>query len=462
MSGPKIDRVELERRRAMKLAAERSRNDSLIRNALLQLSKKMREYEARALEVRKNGSGFCQELERLEKDMRASFIEAATSGYPSDPDKATVFNYAVTGRLQRMVEDISNQAAPIIARIESALGRQKDIEDIESLLSGDSSAEYGYLSSNLIRVLIERAESANRSYLADLSSASVQTLEEAEETMRRIRLAIVSDATDVPRKQQLTSMARRINESLMAYDAGDVGIGSVRQLLSVVELVLKEIEEHVQVMNELYFDSLIANSRIEQAVGFSAELKPIWQFGEEEDLEATLCNLKNFSRKCAEDAYVVQSLDEVMAKHGYSIAKPIKLNEAGQEGHRMFMTEANDIGIHTYLASNGMLAMEVGAVDESVFAQNENEPVQKQQANSSYDKLRLVHEQEVFCELHPEIISDLAAYGICVNPIKDRKPSEDCAVVFSALRRSVASEERSESKRSSRRSEKGFAEREMR
>lgn len=281
MSGPKIDRVELERRRAMKLAAERSRNDSLIRNALLQLSKKMREYEARALEVRKNGSGFCQELERLEKDMRASFIEAATSGYPSDPDEAKVFNYAVTGRLRRMVEDISNQAAPIIARIESALGRQKDIEDIESLLSGDSSAEYGYLSSNLIRVLIERAESANRSYLADLSSASVQTLEEAEETMRRIRLAIVSDATDVPRKQQLTSMARRINESLMAYDAGDVGIGSVRQLLSVIELVLKEIEEHVQVMNELYLDSLIANSRIEQAVGFSAELKPIWQFGEE-------------------------------------------------------------------------------------------------------------------------------------------------------------------------------------
>ena len=106
--------------------------------------------------------------------------------------------------------------------------------------------------------------------------------------------------------------------------------------------------------------------------------------------------------------------------------------------------------------------MEIAAVDESVRSQDDDELVQKQRASTAYDKLRLVHEQEIFCDLHPEIISDLAAYGICVNPNKDKEPSEDCAIVFSSLEHSDVLDEVSEGKRSSRRGQSSLVEREMR
>lgn len=464
MSGPKIDTISIEQMKAMQLAAEQSRNDSMLHDALLLLSKRIQESKAECLKLRNHSDSIVQELDRLEQSIRSSIIAAATSGYPADPEAAKIFNDMVKEKLDQLAFETENRLNPITKRIESAVSGQKEIESIENFkkeLSEGSSSEYGYLSSDLVRELIDRAVNIEAIHSSGSSEAVIYALREAEDIIRRLRLAIASDATDVPRKRQLTGIARRINESLRDFDAGNSDVSSVQQSLSIAEPVLNEIEAHVQVMTELYLDSLVAKSRIEESAGLSVELMPIWRFSEERELETALRDLKNATRKCSEDAYVVHALDEVMAKHGYSIAKPVRLSESEQNGHRMFMSESSDIGIHTYLTSNGVLAMEIAAVDESVRSQDDV-PVQKQRASTTYDKLRLVREQEIFCELHPEIISDLAAYGICVSPKKDKKPSGDCAVVFSSIKDSNAMEEVSEGKRSSRREQSSLVAREMR
>lgn len=465
MSGPKIDTISIEQMKAMQLAAEQSRNDSMLHDALLLLSQRIQESKADCLELRARGDSIVQELDRLEQSIRSSIIAVATNGYPSDPEEAKKFNDIAKEKLDQLALETDNRLDPITKRIKSAISGQREIASIERFkreLSESSSSKYGYLSSDLVRDLIERALNTQKSHFADSPEGAVCVLGEVEDSMRRLRLAVVSDATDAPRKRQLTGIARRINEALRDYDTGNSDISTVRQALAVAEPILSEIEAHAQVMTELYLDCLIAKDRIEKSAGLSMELMPIWQFREEIDLETTLRDLRNTTRICSEDAYVVHALDEVMAKHGYSIAKPIKLSESEQGGHRMFMSESSDIGIHTYLASNGVLAMEIAAVDESVRSQDDDELVQKQRASTAYDKLRLVHEQEIFCDLHPEIISDLAAYGICVNPKKDKEPSEDCAIVFSSLEHSDVLDEVSEGKRSSRRGQSSLVEREMR
>lgn len=437
MSGPKIDSVSIEQTRAMQLAAERSRNESMLHDALIKLDKKICSLKADCLGLNNHRDEVMSEIENLERILRTSMIQVATYGYPSEVEEAREFNDQVDKELLKMVAEIKEKSSPITERIKSAISSQRETARLESFanhLWDGEIREYGYLSDDLITVLIAKASgiAVEDSSLSN-DSLKRHLFEDAESIMSRIRWAIASDSTDAARKTTLTNLAKRINEALVELDTAKKDVLDVRQLLDGITPILNEINTHDEVMKDLYADCIIQQSIIFGVNGRAVELSPLWEFKEECELEDKLSELKELSRKYIEDSYIAYSLDKVMAKHGYTIAKAVSLSEGKQEGHRIFMSEHDDVGIHVYLASNGVLAMEVASIDDGIRTLEEGQVVEKHVADSSYDRIRLLEEQINFCDLHPAIITDLSNYGVSVTTVKDKEPSEDNSVLFEAV-----------------------------
>lgn len=434
MSGPKIDSISIERMRAMQLAAERSRNESMLHDALVELDKSMCALKADHLKLRNHRSDIISEIEKAEQSLRELMVQTATRGYPAGIEEARLFNDRVSKELEILIADIEKTAKPIRERINSAVVSQQEtarIKDLANRLETTDETTYGYLSDDVISRLLEQASAASYGSKGLIEVELKQrALEDARLTMSRLRIAIASDTTDTARKTTFANYAKRLSKSLIELDGDAKDPAVVRKLLNEIKPVLNEIETHDKVMKDLYAECVIQSNQLQYFGNQVVDLPPLWRFGDESELELELSELKTLTHKLHEDLYIEYALDRVMSRHGYTIARKVTLSDGQHDGHRMFMREQDDIGIHTYLAPNGILAMEVSAVDSEIKSSGDNQKIRKSIASSNYDRMRLVEEQRGFCELHPSIISELSEYGVCIANLKDKEPSEDNSVVF--------------------------------
>lgn len=437
MSGPKIDSISIEQMRAMQLAAERSRNDSMLHDALIKLDKNICSLKADCLQLRNHRNDVMSEIEKLEQSLRESMVQVATHGYPAGIEEARIFNNRVSEELDRIIASIESETAPIKERIRSAVLNQQETlktKALASQLEKADDATYGYLSDDIILQLLEQASSVSSTNEISINTESKRhALEDARLVISRLRQAIASDSTDAARKTILANLAKRMNGMLIGVDSGTKDAAAIRNLIDEINPVLNEIEVHCRAMKDLYVDCIIQKDALFNLGNHAISLSPLWSFREEDELEKELNELKMLSRKAFENSYIEHALNMVMSKHGYSIAKKVAISDDHQDGHRMFMREQDNIGIHAYLAPNGVLAMEVASVADEVKMADDDLMLKKSIANSSYDRMRLVKEQEGFCELHPSLIAELSEYGISVANLKDKDPSEDYSVVFEAV-----------------------------
>lgn len=436
MSGPKIDSISIEQMRAMQLAAERSRNDFMLHEALIKLDKHISSLKADCLQLRNHRNDVMSEIERLEQSLRESMVQVATQGYPAGIEEARTFNDRVSEELGAIIASVENKTAPTKERIRSAVSNQQETLKVKALadqLEKADDATYGYLADDIILQLLEQASSVSPTNESSINAESKRhALEDARLITARLRQAIASDSTDAARKTILANLAKRMSEMLISVDSGTKDAAAIRDLIDEVNPVINEIEAHCKVMKDLYVDCIIQKGALFNLGHHAISLPPLWKFREEDELEKELNELKTLSCKVSEDSYIEHALNAVMFKHGYSIAKKVVISDDQQGGHRMFIREKGDVGIHAYLASNGVLAMEVASVADEVRIADDNSMVRKSIANSSYDRMRLVKEQKGFCELHPSLISELSEYGISVANLKDKDPSEDYSVMFEA------------------------------
>ena len=145
-------------------------------------------------------------------------------------------------------------------------------------------------------------------------------------------------------------------------------------------------------------------------------------FASLDDAEHYLESLKMRRIAARQQEYLRSCIDEVMARHGYDIARSVTLHQQVAGEHLVFGNEEADEGIHVFVSQNGDMMMEaVGVSDPASIVEGDQVRIAKtgdaDQANY------LLEFQEGFCAVYAEIADELEAYGIHMNTIHRFAPS---------------------------------------
>jgi len=465
MSGPKIDTVSLEQIKAAQLAAERNRNATMLKDALNRAKGKVASAKTRCLNVQDHQSEFLTQLKQIEDSICGALTSMATTGYPADVELARQFNNQTSVELTKKRTELDLALRPIFERIDSAIESQRTLAKIESFAAELEAApigDYNYFSTEFVESLLRREAERAVLKVGFVENSYQHLLEDARACIQDIQELVVSDATDASRKAKLSRIAQTIQQSLVLFQADRGEASTVEGALSLARPVVSEMKLHQEVMEELYVDCLVERNRIENASGMGVSLPALWEFGEEEELESKLGDLRRQYNQAANDAYIGFALEAVMRQHGYKVSRSVCLSQGDMAGHKMFLADDTDVGIHTFTAPNGMIMMETASIDESIRNASDGVQVERHQAASSYDRLRLVDQQVSFCELHPELLADLAEYGITTCAKSDKPPSEENSVIFTAVGIAHEAPEQQQQARRTRREGTALQEQELR
>ena len=131
------------------------------------------------------------------------------------------------------------------------------------------------------------------------------------------------------------------------------------------------------------------------------------------------------ARQAADDrnAYLQACIDEVMARHGYDIARSVSMGRDLTGAHRLFASEGADAGIHAFLSEGGDLMLQIAGLPDGIEGVAESAAVCLEGADGNTRADELLEAQRDFCAVYDEIADDLTAYGI-TNRVRYRAEAD--------------------------------------
>lgn len=145
-------------------------------------------------------------------------------------------------------------------------------------------------------------------------------------------------------------------------------------------------------------------------------------FASLDEAERYLESLKAKRDAVRQQEYLRACIDEVMARHGYDIARSVTLDRQVAGEHLAFGNEIASEGIHVFMGENGDMMMEAVGVS-SLASIDEGDQVSIAKTEDVDHANYLFEFQEGFCAVYAEIADELEAYGIRMNTIHRFAPS---------------------------------------
>ena len=145
-------------------------------------------------------------------------------------------------------------------------------------------------------------------------------------------------------------------------------------------------------------------------------------FASLDDAERYLESLKTKRDTACQQEYLRSRIDEVMARHGYDIARSVTLSQQVAGKHFVFGNEEAGDGVHVFISQNGDMMMEaVGVSDPASLVEGAQVSIAK---TEDADQVNYLLEfQKDFCAVYAEIADELEAYGIHMNTVHRFAPS---------------------------------------
>lgn len=132
------------------------------------------------------------------------------------------------------------------------------------------------------------------------------------------------------------------------------------------------------------------------------------------ELETSIADLECQANHDAEQAYISQSVDEVMAEMGYEVIGHRQVRKkSGKEFHSKLLTYEDGTVINVTESSNGQITMEIGGTDE------------KDRLPDANERVALRKTMESFCRDFHEIEERLSARGVILNSRLSMAPPEE-------------------------------------
>lgn len=134
------------------------------------------------------------------------------------------------------------------------------------------------------------------------------------------------------------------------------------------------------------------------------------------------------ARAAAEQAYIRQAMDEVMAEMGYDVLgdREVRKRDGRHFANELYRCEG-DTAVSVTYADDGQIAMEFGKTDD------------RDRLPTQAESTELVQQMHAFCQDFKEIEARLAAHGVCLDKrIALTPPSADYAQIINLRDYAVA------------------------
>lgn len=430
MSGPKTSQLEIERRIQAQLAALRSDVDHGRARA-------RRRIAARRDELLAAAAG-CEGCGDIAEDIRAvaartlARLDAECSFTPCPRMEDSVESAArCTTSAAAIADAFDAEAAGLAERIERVRARQEahaDARDFAAMLqeavdqAAAVSAEAGDT-----RVAAERGsqdesvlESGGATDAASAMAESAETVGStravgfAERAQEGSSCAAQDDAQAVAaRALALVNdpYALPADRALLLDAARDFGDATAPQ----IALLLPAMESNAAAMADLA--ALIDDAAAQLASrGLVAPATPR-AFATLEEAAHHLEALRATLDQADRDAYLQACIDTVMARHGYDIARSVRMGRDLAGTHRLYGSAAGTEGIHAFVSDQGDLMLQVAGTPRGLANVEDGDEVSLEAAPAGLRSEALLESQNDFCAVYDEIADELAEFGI-VNSVR--------------------------------------------
>lgn len=474
MSGPKSGYIAPAESVSVRLERQANRNRSILGHAVKRARETLRHCERDAARLGTRGQQLLMRCEAEYAAVATVLAAMATTGYPTTPSEAERFNDGLEDLLNGEIARFANRLKPIEDRLHAdldsrlrSLERQKNLADELGAFSRsiESSAPLQGEAAGVVDLMKLTAELVESGVLADEGGSSSALCEICETKADRGLLAVcaddvqdrlvdlyrlsLSEALTPPMRASLMDSVSEVRSALLAVAADAGRLGCLDGALRTSDVVINQLRGRVDRMENTYALCVSYRNRIASYGVPLQEIPSLSSFATEEALEDYCDELAAFAKEGAGEAYVSWALSEVMRRHGYDVRRSVLLGEQSIAGHEIYAGNAHgDAGIHVYRGADGTIMMETTSIDPSLAEDADGVRVRRSQAAPGYERMRLVDQQRMFCDLFKTLSHELDELGVHLACTRDMPPSEVSSVVLAALdqERRTSSDERGASR----------------
>lgn len=416
MSGPKIDAVELERRRKERLERER-----------LERLRRLKEASNRLLLT-------CERVRRTITEINSDLAYELTFCSDAIRDEVASAKSSAVPELEGIIN-----ISTVPATEDEILGLNEHIVNAFNTIYADT-----YL--KRIKQLRQTVHEQHKKEAEDESQRAKFDFTRAikEESVRPDDVSFCEDSFQTDAAQEIKNLLETIgalknNDATSHHDLKL--LSAVRSdLIQVIEcdefniqtavineanMVIQSVQSHTALFNSLYSDYFAEYNLFVQEVNKCYKNKlPILPkektaFQSIDMLQTELSKLRVRARHLAQQNYIRQSINRVLSKFKFLPCEELVFDAAANGRH--FISKYNDdksSALHVYLGDQNHFMMEFVGTEEG----HENRVIGADELSPA-EAAGMLEKQNAFCKIHPLITKELENLGIRFTPVQHSQPA---------------------------------------
>jgi len=429
VSGPKIDHVELERRRKAEL--ERARQEKLrkIREETDRLNAAVSNTKAQIDQIDRHLFSLVRNVEHSDemaltvqklKELKALYktqlTKALEINVPPEPDAISACTRKLADTAKKITENYFNEVKPLEERIKN-FNNQLEIQNTVTSTFRGLSAER-----EKIRDIEDFDFTARMDNVAH-SDIEVTVKERASQILSEIEELVNSESIQELDMKNLLAIANNIYktafETNVFFEAAAIEYNVVKPDIVKNIAIFDDVYQDYYAEYVVYLDSINKN-RI-NPIGIMPKEK--YNFASIEELQEETALLAQASKTALEMNYIREQIDEVMRLFEYNMSEEIILDANQTGSHYICENESGQSAIHVHVSDKKQIMMEIVGIGGSAAVSansSVNSTITASSDLSDGERNNLLIEQGGFCEIHPKIIDELKKRDLILN-VKSRK-----------------------------------------
>jgi len=432
LSGPKVDHVELERRRKAELERIRLERLANIRRETEKLNIEISKTKAQIDYIDKHLSNILRDIKNAEEmeitikklnDLKSLYknklVKILEINIPAEPDAISACTYSLKNAAENIMSGYSNEVNPLEERLRNFNSKLELINTVAAN-SKDFTGEVNKWDNIEDFNFSENINNVTHSSLKiNIKEKAMQILSEIEEYVNN---------ESIQEKDMIDLLAIANNIYKTAFETEN----SFEAAAIEYNVIKPKIITNMAIFDDLYQDyfsecvaylDLINKNRTEP-VNIIPEHK--YQFFSIEELENEISQLVISSKAVTESNYIREKINEVMQSFGYNLSEEIVFNENQLGNHYIAQSSSGKPAIHLHISDERRMMMEIVGVGDNANRKDEgsvNAQILTNSELSDKENEELLSEQGNFCQLHPRIMEELEKHGLVFDKIDRRAPN---------------------------------------
>jgi len=431
MSGPKIDHVELERRRQAELERQRQERLKLIRQETEKLNIEISRTKERINYIDKHLSSLLTSMENADemeitikklndvKDQyKSKLIKVLSINIPAEPESISACTRSLKSAAENIMAGYSNDARPHEERMQNFKNKLEVINTVAAN-SKEFTGEIKKWEN------IEDFDFSVNINNVTQSSLKDNVREKAMQILSEIEGYVNNESIQEKDMKDLLAVAGNIYKTAFetenSFEAAAIEYNVIKPKIITNMAIFDDLYQDYFSECVAYLDLL--NKNREEKVKIAPEEK--YRFSTIEELENEILQIAKSSKALTESNFIREKINEVMRSFGYNLSDEIVFNSSQLGNHYIAQSDSGKSAIHLHISDEKRMMMEIVGIGDNAKRSDDisaNAKVINNSELSGKEKEELLGEQGNFCTLHPKIMEELEKHGLVFDKIERRTP----------------------------------------